>query len=98
MARKNHYPAIEVNSSVSRVITSITSQEHLQLVGKLREVLANYKKNELLIKIGEYKRGSDKAGDFAIDHVDKVNNFLKQGVDEKCSYEETLQLLRAVFK
>ncbi|CDR32946.1 flagellar protein export ATPase FliI [Criblamydia sequanensis] len=98
LARKYHYPAIDVLSSASRVITSITSQEHLQLVGKLKEVLANYKKNELLIKIGEYKRGSDKAGDFAIDHVDKVNNFLKQNIDEKCSFEETLQLLRGIFK
>ncbi|CRX37750.1 flagellar protein export ATPase FliI [Estrella lausannensis] len=98
LARKYHYPAIDVLSSASRVITSIVPQEHLQLVGKLKEVLANYKKNELLIKIGEYKRGADKAGDFAIDHIDKVNNFLKQGTEEKCSFEETVQLLRSVFK
>jgi type III secretion protein N (ATPase) len=98
LARKYHYPAVDVLSSASRVLTTIASQEHIQLIGKLKEVLANYKKNELLIKIGEYKRGSDKAGDFAIDHVDKVNSFLKQGVDERCSFEETLQLLRSVFK
>ena len=98
LAHKNHYPAIDVLSSASRVMTSIVPQEHLQLVGKLKEVLANYKKNELLIKIGEYKRGADKAGDFAIDHIDKVNNFLKQGTEEKCSFEETVQLLRSVFK
>jgi type III secretion protein N (ATPase) len=60
--------------------------------------LANYKKNELLIKIGEYKRGADKAGDFAIDNIEKVNKFLKQAVDEKCSFQESLQLLRAMFK
>lgn len=98
LARKYHYPAIDVLSSASRVMTSIVPQEHLQLVGKAKEVLANYKKNELLIKIGEYKRGADKAGDFAIDHIDKVNNFLKQGTEEKCSFEETVQLLRSVFK
>ena len=67
-------------------------------MGKLKEVLANYKKNELLIKIGEYKRGSDKAGDFAIDNIDKVKKFLKQGVDEKCSYQETMQMLKALFR
>jgi type III secretion protein N (ATPase) len=77
---------------------SIVPKEHMQLVGKLREVLANYDKNELLIKIGEYKRGADKMGDFAIDHIEKVLKFLKQGVDEKCSYQETMQLLRALFK
>lgn len=98
LARQFHYPAVDVLSSASRVMPSIVPKEHLQLVGKLKEVLANYKKNELLIKIGEYKRGSDKAGDFAIDHIDKVLRFLKQGVEEKCSYEESLQLLRGIFK
>lgn len=98
LARQFHYPAIDVLSSASRVMPSIVPKEHLQLVGKLREVLANYRKNELLIKIGEYKRGQDKAGDFSIDHIDKVNKFLKQGVDEKCTYQETMQLLRALFK
>jgi type III secretion protein N (ATPase) len=98
LARQFHYPAIDVLSSASRVMPSIVPREHLQLVSKLREVLANYKKNELLIKIGEYKRGTDKAGDFAIDNIDKVNKFLKQAVDEKCSFQESLQLLRAMFK
>lgn len=98
LARQYHYPAIDILSSTSRVMPSIVPKEHLLLVAKLKEVLANYKKNELLIKIGEYKRGADKAGDFAIDHIDKVNKFLKQGVDEKCSYQETMQLLRSLFK
>lgn len=98
LARQYHYPAIDVLSSASRVMNSIVPKEHLQLVGKLREVLANYKKNELLIKIGEYKRGADKAGDFAIDNIEKVLKFLKQGVDEKCSFQETVQLLKALFR
>lgn len=98
LARQYHYPAIDVLSSASRVMPSIVPKEHLQLVGKLKEVLANYKKNELLIKIGEYKRGADKAGDFAIDHIDKVMKFLKQGVEEKCTYQETMQLLKGLFK
>jgi type III secretion protein N (ATPase) len=98
LARQFHYPAIDVLSSASRVMPSIVPKEHLLLVGKLREVLAHYKKNELLIKIGEYKRGADKMGDFAIDNIDKVNKFLKQSVDEKCSFQETLQLLRSIFK
>lgn len=98
LARQFHYPAIDVLSSASRVMPSIVPKEHLLLVSKAREVLAHYKKNELLIKIGEYKRGSDKMGDFAIDNIDKVNKFLKQGVDEKCSFQEALQLLRAIFK
>lgn len=98
LARQFHYPAIDILSSASRVMPSIVPKEHLQLTGKVREVLANYKKNELLIKIGEYKKGADKAGDFAIDYIDKVNRFLKQGVEEKCTFAETVQLLRALFK
>ncbi len=98
LARQYHYPAVDVLSSASRVMPSIVPKEHLQLVGKVKEVLANYKKNELLIKIGEYKRGGDKMGDFAIDHIDKVNKFLKQAVEEKCTYQETMQLLKALFK
>lgn len=98
LAHRHHYPAIDVLASVSRVMTEIVPKEHVLLAGKVREVLSTYAKNELLIKIGEYKRGSDKSTDYAIDHVDRVLNFLKQGVDEKCSYEETLQLLRSLFK
>lgn len=98
LARQYHYPAIDVLSSASRVITAIVPKEQLQLIGKLKEVLANYKKNELLIKIGEYKKGTDKSVDFAIDHYEKVLRFLRQGVDEKCSMQETLQLLKTLFR
>lgn len=98
LARQYHYPAIDVLSSASRVMPAITDQDHLQLVSKIREVLATYKKNELLIKIGEYKRGTDKAVDFALDYVDKVNNFLKQKVDEKTTFDETLQKLKMLFR
>lgn len=98
LARQYHYPAVDVLSSVSRVLTSITTKEHQQLIGKIREVLATYKKNELLIKIGEYKRGSDKNVDFAIDYVDKVNRFLRQGIEERSTWQETQQQLKALFK
>ncbi|MBI2811211.1 MAG: type III secretion system ATPase SctN [Candidatus Melainabacteria bacterium] len=98
LARQYHYPAIDVLGSISRILPNIVDKEHLQLIGKVREVLANYKKNELLIRIGEYKPGSDKGADFAIKYIDKVNRFLKQQIDEKSSFEETLQQLRALFR
>ncbi len=97
LARQYHYPAIDILASVSRVLTQIVDRQHLELIGKVREVLANYKKNELLIRIGEYKPGSDKNADFALKYIDKVNRFLKQQVDEKCSAEETLRQLKALF-
>ena len=59
--------------------------------------IANYKKNELLIRIGEYKPGADKDADFAIKYIDKVNNFLKQAVEEKSSFQETLNTLLNLF-
>lgn len=98
LARQYHYPAIDILSSVSRILPNITSQEHRTLIGKLREVLAHYKKNELLIRIGEYKPGSDKQADFAIKYVDKVNRFLKQRVDERCTFKETLEQLQTLFR
>jgi ATP synthase in type III secretion protein N len=98
LARQYHYPAIDVLGSISRILPHIIDKEHLLLIGKVREVLSNYKKNELLIRIGEYKAGSDKGADFAIKYIDKVNNFLKQKVDEHSSFEETLQQLKALFR
>lgn len=98
LARQSHYPAIDVLGSISRILSHIVDKEHFQLITKVREVLSHYKKNELLIRIGEYKPGSDKGADFAIKFIDKVNRFLKQAVDEKSSYEETLQQLKALFR
>lgn len=97
LARQYHYPAIDVLASVSRILTHIVDRNQLELIGKVREVLANYKKNELLIRIGEYKPGSDKNADFALKYIDKVNRFLRQAIEEKPTYEETLRLLKALF-
>lgn len=98
LARQYHYPAIDVLSSTSRLLNHIVSKEHLEYIGKVREVLAHYKKNELLIRIGEYKPGSDAKADFAIKYIDKVNRFLRQRMDEKSSLEETVQQLKALFR
>jgi type III secretion protein N (ATPase) len=98
LARQYHYPAVDVLSSASRVISAIIDKEHLQTIGQVREVLANYKKNELLIRIGEYKPGSDKAADFAIKFIDKVNRFLKQRTDEVSTFDETLKQLKLLFR
>lgn len=97
LARQYHYPAIDVLGSASRVITSIIDREHLKVIGQLREVLANYKKIELLLRIGEYKAGSDAAADFAIKYINVVNQFLKQKVDEKSTFEQTVRQLKNLF-
>jgi type III secretion protein N (ATPase) len=97
LARQNQYPAIDVLGSVSRIINQIISKEQLDLITTLREVLSNYKKIELLIQIGEYKVGSDKKADFALKYYAKVNQYLKQGIDEKATQEDTLKKLRVLF-
>ncbi len=97
LARQYHFPAIDVLASVSRILSQVVDKPHLELIGKVREVLANYKKNELLIRIGEYKPGSDKMADFALKYIDKVNRFLKQSIDDKAPMEETLRALKSLF-
>jgi type III secretion protein N (ATPase) len=97
LARQFHYPAIDILGSVSRILSHIVDKPQLELIGKLREVLANYKKNELLIRIGEYKPGSDKNADFALKYIDKVNRFLRQQVEDKAPMEDTLKQLKALF-
>ena len=98
LARSFHFPAIDILSSASRILNQVVDKEHLALIAKVREVLSNYRKNELLIRIGEYKPGSDKNADFAIKYIDKVNRFLRQVVDERCTFEETIAQLRALFR
>ena len=97
LAERNHYPAIDVPNSASRIINAITDKDHQDAIGTLRRVLSDYKKNELLIRIGEYKKGSDKNSDFAIEYIDKVNNFLKQGQDEFVTFDQSLSTIKSLF-
>lgn len=93
LAAANHYPAIDVQQSVSRVMNAIVSKEHKKKAQALRKILAKYAEVELLVQIGEYKKGADAEADEALSKIQAVNNFLKQGLDEKSSFEETLQAL-----
>lgn len=95
LAAKNHYPAIDVTASVSRVMNSIVTKEHKQAAQKLRKILAKYAAVELLLQIGEYKKGTDAEADDAIAHIDRVNRFLKQGLDERSSFDETVAALKS---
>lgn len=98
VANKNHYPAIDVLSSVSRVMANISSAEHKDAAKRLREVLSIYKEAEDLINIGVYSKGTNKKIDYAIDKIDRVNSFLKQDVDTNIGIEETINLMLEIFK
>jgi flagellum-specific ATP synthase len=94
IAAKNHFPAIDIQSSVSRIMKEIVTEEHYEIAGKLKENLAVYSDSEDLINIGAYIKGSNPIIDKAIDLNRPINEFLKQGVNERYSYEETLKALK----
>lgn len=97
LAAANHYPAIDVLGSVSRVMVDITSKEHQAAAGRLRDVLATYKEAQDLINIGAYVAGSNPKIDYALSVLDEVNAFLKQDIYEKAGYTETVEWISRIF-
>ena len=93
IAAQNHYPAIDVLNSVSRVMLEIVSKEHYQAAQKLRSILAVYKEAEDLINIGAYVAGSNPGIDKAITMISAVKSFLQQGVYESDDYDDTVKKL-----
>ena len=98
LAQKNHYPAIDVLASISRVMSAIATSEHKQLAGKLKMVLATYQDAEDLINIGAYKSGTNKNIDYAIKKIEQVNDFLCQQVEEKADFDDTIHRLESIFE
>ena len=97
LAQLNHYPAIDVLQSISRVMSAVATKEHKKAAGRLKNVMATYQEAEDLINIGAYKPGSNKNIDFAISKIDAVNEFLMQATDEKFTFEETVYTLCKMF-
>lgn len=97
LGHKNHYPAIDILQSISRVMSSIATRDHKKAAGKLKNVLATYTEAEDLINIGAYKSGSNQNIDYAISKIDEVNEFLMQGVDEKYQFPEIVEMLENIF-
>ncbi len=97
LVHKNHYPAIDVLQSISRCMSQIATREHKRLAGKLKNVLATYNEAEDLINIGAYKSGSNPEIDYAITMIHQVNAYLQQEVDEKVTFEESIEGLEKMF-
>jgi flagellum-specific ATP synthase len=98
LAAKNHYPAIDILNSISRLMTDITEEEHKNFAAIARDLLAAYKDSEDLINIGAYVKGSNKKVDMAIVYHDSIEKFLKQGITEHMSFDEALLELKNIFK
>ena len=97
LANGNHYPAVDVLKSVSRVMKDIVARQQTEYAGKIIEVLAEYERAEDLINIGAYASGSNRKIDYAISMMEKVKLFLIQKSDEKATFEETINSMRILF-
>ncbi len=96
LANSNHYPAIDINASISRLMNDIAAKEHNDDAKKIRDILSVYYANYDLISIGAYKKGTNPKLDEAMSKIDKVNEFLTQNVNDKYSYDEILQLMKDI--
>ncbi|NLW68542.1 MAG: hypothetical protein GXY28_12175, partial [Bacteriovoracaceae bacterium] len=90
LAARNHYPAIDILGSVSRVMNDIVSREHMKMARRIVEYKAVYEEARDLINIGAYVAGSNPQIDTAVKHIDAVNEFLRQDIDERVTLEESL--------
>lgn len=98
LANQNHYPAIDVLASVSRVMPDLVDKEQMQIAGKIKALLAAYNEARDLINIGAYTKGSDPLIDEAIDKMPIINKFLQQAVEEKIDYESTRNFMQEIIK
>ena len=98
LAQKRHFPAIDVLRSVSRLTDRLLSEEHKEIVSRFIRILADYKNSEDMIRIGAYVRGSHPETDYAIEMIEKANEFLKQPVAENYSIEKSIAALEELFQ
>lgn len=98
LADQNHYPAVDVLRSVSRVMEDIAGLQHKHNAGRLKEMLATYRKAEDLINIGAYVAGSNKAIDRAIEKNGQIQNYLRQDMNAFISFEQSLAQLEEIMK
>lgn len=98
LATRNHYPAIDVLESISRVMIDVTSERHQELAGHLRRLLATYRDAEDLVNIGAYVEGSNPEIDAALKLMPALRVFLQQGLQEAAPYEELESRLERALK
>ncbi len=96
LAHENHYPAIDILSSVSRIMPDIVSKEHQTKAGFIKNNLAIYSQAQDLINIGAYKKGTDSAIDKSMDLINDINDLLRQNADDTSDFDETIQQLMKI--
>lgn len=96
IATRNHYPPIDILGSVSRVMPEIVTKEHFDDFGKIKNLMAVYKEAEDLINIGAYKQGANPEIDKSVELHNPITDFLKQGMLDQFTYDETLEMMRSI--
>lgn len=93
LADSGHYPAIDIEASISRVMPAVVSEEHMQAARHVKQIYSRYQQNKDLISIGAYTKGTDPRIDHAIRSEPKINQFLQQGMQDIIPYDESLTAL-----
>ncbi len=96
LANKNHFPAVDILASISRLMPNIVEERHLEQARKIKEIVATYREAEDLISIGAYAKGNDPKIDYAIENIDRINKFLKQGINENADYWNMLDEILSI--
>lgn len=91
LAERGQYPAINILKSISRVMKQIASSKHQDVAQQIRSLMATYEQNRELIQIGAYKRGTDQEIDKAITYQTNIQDFLKQGVHDSYTFDESIK-------
>jgi len=97
LAEAGHYPAIDIEASISRAMMEITQPDHQQAARRFKQIYSAYQQNRDLISVGAYQRGSDPRIDEAIEYHPRLVQFLQQGMREAVPLDASLQELRAVL-
>jgi len=97
LAAAYHYPAIDVLTSLSRTMPRVVAEPHLRAAGQLRKYLAKHQDIELLLQLGEYKRGSDPEADIAIEKIAPMRKLLQQPSTELVPFAQSSDALRKLF-
>ncbi|MEM7181887.1 MAG: FliI/YscN family ATPase [Spirochaetota bacterium] len=98
LAEKNHYPAIDVPASISRVMPKIVAEEQNMYAGFIRELISTYRSAEDLIRLNAYVQGSDAKIDMAVEKKEMIDEFLRQEIQSRSSYDKSIQKLKKIFQ
>ncbi|MDO8933791.1 MAG: flagellum-specific ATP synthase FliI, partial [Rhodocyclaceae bacterium] len=97
LADAGHYPAIDIEQSISRAMTNLIDPGHLELVRNFKQLYSRYQRARDLLAVGAYVKGSDPMLDYAIALYPQLEKFLQQGIDERADYINSLTALRAIL-